>query len=65
MKIFFLLVVALIIASVSAQNSKCGQNCLYAPAGCPSCPWGEKANQVDIATWCKKHSWDQTCCNCI
>jgi hypothetical protein len=64
MKILFFLVVAIVV-SVSAQNSKCGDNCLFTPGGCPLCPCGLKANQVDIASWCKKHTWDQACCNCI
>ena len=63
MKIFLL--IAALVACVSAANSKCGENCLYTKGGCPDCPCGTKANKVDIAPLCKKYSWDQKCCQCI
>ena len=67
MKIIFLVAVLFAFAvSVTSANSKCGENCLYTPGGCPDCPCGETANVVDIAYWCSQYQeWDQKCCQCI
>ena len=51
----------LLVSAILAGN--CGGNC---PGNnCPSCPCGNTKKMVDIAAICKKHNWDQKCCNCI
>ena len=72
MKIFLL--IAALVAYVSAQNSNCGGNC-GTRGGCPSCPCGTQRSKQDITTWCKKGQelttekgkggWSMGCCECI
>ncbi len=41
----------------------CGGNC---PTGnCPLCLCGSQTNKLDIASWCSKYTWNQSCCKCI
>ena len=56
-----LLILILLIVFVLSET--CGGNC---PSGkCPNCPCGTARNIVDIAIWCAKNSWNQSCCKCI
>jgi hypothetical protein len=57
------LIIALFLVFVVAFADSCGGNC---PSGkCPNCYCGTSKNVVDIATWCSKYSWSQSCCKCI
>ena len=65
MKVYVYFVIFTIIAmsiSMSTANT-CGGNC---PGNaCTTCLCGTTANQQNIATWCAKYSWSQSCCQCI
>jgi len=48
--------------STKSPTSKCGGNC---PASCESCPCGTSKSIQSVETWCAKHTWNQSNCQCI
>merc|ERR1712038_1335487 len=63
MKLFGVALVSLALLVASCYSDSCGGNC--PSGGCDECICGTSASYVDISEWCSKHSWDQSCCECI